>query len=189
MQKRQPYLIHSRSIFGSVQNDLATAKIHSTGKNISELFPLVEAKLIYLNQPPIVLAIVELLVYYGLRISDVLRFTPDDVCRDGSIKITQAKGSSILFCHPIKYRYVWLELAHCGNEFKIIYSRQYFYRLFLKCGFYAIYSGNINKSVTHNWRHLRALAVFGSERDFKNITAALGHNSKNSAFYYSKNQK
>ena len=126
----------------------------------------------------------ELLIFYGLRISEALYFDHTNITNDGLIKIKGLKGSSsrILYIrHNREYlinNYLYsLPLAN-------IYSRFYVYRLFKKLGIYQRFNINSHFSVTHYFRHNLVKHLKDNGYDNKTITNFMGWNSEKTILFY-----
>lgn len=189
MAKKQPYLVQGGvSVpFGRFEHNAALSQLGNASS--PDLLGRTLDQLAQLRQPREVQAITELLILYGLRISDALGIEPRDIMRDGSIRVVQSKGSAPLFCHSVNFRQFWAEFAQISGFQGFVYNRFYFYRLFKKIGLYGLFGSNNNNAVTHYPRHIRALSVSRDGADLTNITHALGHNSTRSASYYAAKKK
>jgi uncharacterized protein YabE (DUF348 family) len=72
------------------------------------------------------------------------------------------------------------------GKIELIYSRFYYYRLFLKCGVSLSIEGNAKKSVTHAGRHLQSRILQESGIDIEENKRYIGHKSVKSTEKYAK---
>lgn len=136
----------------------------------------------YVNR--IDLVVIELLLFHGCRISEVLRISPNDVLQNGYIKIKGLKGSNDRLVYPYHNSKYWLHALKNTLPIGPTYSRFYFYRLFKRLGLYELNVGKKNKSVTHSFRH-KLLQSFNSENiDIENRKNFIGHKSIKSTKHY-----
>lgn len=129
-------------------------------------------------------AVIELLYFYGLRISEVLSIKASDVTFMGHIKLKTLKGSEPRFIQSILFPSFWVLSGKSILPLKDTYSRFYFYRLFKKLGYYHRYQGNQNFSVTHFFRHQLANDLKASGYSVSDVQAFLGHKSEKSTLHY-----
>ncbi|MBA7564635.1 Tyrosine recombinase XerD [subsurface metagenome] len=136
------------------------------------------------SEPDYVKAIIELLFLYGLRISEAIAITHIDISAAGVIRVKGQKGSNDRFVRPISYSHLWAFIRDCQVSYQGVYSRQYFYRLLKKYGFFSYYGGNVNMSVTHMFRHEFARDLMSCFREIETVQKGLGQKSKKSTEYY-----
>ena len=141
------------------------------------------------SEPTYVHAVIELLFLYGLRISEALEINSRDITAAGTIHIRGKKGSHDRYVRPVLYASFWELVRSTPLEMGGIYSRQYFYRVLKKYGFYALYGNNVNMSVTHMFRHEYARDVMSQFKNEENVQKSLGQKSKKSAKHYVSNKK
>lgn len=130
------------------------------------------------------LLFMDILVSSSARISDVLKLRSSACCRDGVIIIKQGKGSNTLICRTFRSSAVISALAGTDILLFPCYSYWFIYRLLLKWGCAFKSRGNVNKSVTHSFRHSNANDLYKQTGDIAAVSALLGHKSQKSAFYY-----
>ena len=134
-------------------------------------------------------AIVMLQLLYGLRVSEVLRIKPSDISIDGTIKIKLSKSNSYTFVHAANFFDFWVNrVRNSGYDFSYI-NRFYLYRLYRRKGFYLLKAGNINDSVTHSLRQLRAFIIESQFTTKESVQVALNHKSIKSSNYYGINRQ
>lgn len=134
-------------------------------------------------------AIIELLFLYGLRISEALAITHHSITKSGLILIKGKKGSEDRFIRPVMFLTFWKHYKACEIDYSFVYSRQYFYRVLKKYGFYASYGNNTKMSVTHMFRHEYARDIQLQFKDLEIVKKGIGHKSIKSTQYYDKDQK
>jgi integrase len=129
-------------------------------------------------------AVIELLFFYGLRISEVLRIKQYDIKSTGHILIKGLKGSNDRLIQPKYYYEFWLNGAYGFLPLGDTYSRFYYYRLFRRLGIGQKFNGNTNTSVTHYFRHnlVILLKKQGVSEDL--LSNYIGHVSKKTLKYY-----
>lgn len=133
------------------------------------------------------MAVIELLMFYGLRISECLRIQPTDIKSNGYIRIKGVKGSKDRLVFPYNNAQYWLTTLKYQCPIGNVYSRFYFYRLFKRLGLYELFSGHKNKSVTHYFRQklMRSLESENVERTTR--SDFIGHKNKKSIEHYESN--
>ncbi|HSH51375.1 MAG TPA: tyrosine-type recombinase/integrase [Bacteroidales bacterium] len=162
------------------------------GRSILEMAKSLDAILSNSNYelPSLELAIIELQMLYGLRISEVLSIQFNDIAYDGSILIHGKKGSSDRYVHPLKFVDYWRYFRNNRLTIPSYCNRYYFYRLYKKKGIYLTMRGNKKSSVTHFVRYLYIAKMLNENIDIDIIKKVVGHKSINSTIsYVSKLQK
>ena len=130
------------------------------------------------------LAVIELLMFYGLRISEVLRIGQRDILNNGYIRITGSKGSNDRMIYPSKNSSYWQNTLKQNLPLSNTYSRFYYYRLFKRLGIYERFSGRKNSSVTHLFRQ-KLLREFKTNNIAIDLRAQfIGHKSTKSTKHY-----
>lgn len=129
-------------------------------------------------------AVIELLVLYGLRISEVLNINATDIFPNGQIRIRGAKGSEDRMIYAIRSRKLFEFMRINQLSLPSTYNRFYFYRLFKKKGIYAQFGGNFNNSVTHYFRYSYILELLKQGLQLDQIRKIIGHKSINSTIHY-----
>ena len=129
-------------------------------------------------------AVIELLMLYGLRISEVLRIKVYDIKSNGYIVIKGLKGSNSRLIYPAFNLAFWKNADPGTLPISNTFSRFYFYRLFKRLGLYERFKGHFNNSVTHYFRQklLRSLKNDGVESSL--LSSFIGHVSKKTIKYY-----
>lgn len=135
------------------------------------------------------LAVLELQVDWGLRISEVIKIKPSDISVTGMIHIRGAKGSNDRYVVSRRYTAFWVNFVRKGNVIGDQRDRFYYYRLYKKNGIHYKKQGNVNNSVTHALRHqlIGVLEKEGYEQ--RNLSQLIGHKSKKSIIHYAKQGK
>ena len=129
-------------------------------------------------------AVIELMLLSGCRISQAISVTSKQILNNGAIRIIGSKGSNdkIIFVH--KFKSFWLRNKQNISNLLSVYSRFYFYRLFVKKGIFITLPGKINKNVTHSVRQLFIESLQTNEIDNELIKETVGHkNIKSQEFY------
>ena len=139
--------------------------------------------------PRVLLAVIELQLYYGLRISECLNITTSDISKTGHIRIRGAKGSSDRIVIPYRFSSFWKNEAKAILPLSNIYSRFWFYRQYKNLGLYAIFGNSKVKSVTHLFRHLNILSLKESFNETGLTKHFIGHKSINSTLHYERKKK
>lgn len=129
-------------------------------------------------------AAVELLIYGGYRIADVLNARWSDVLKGDRLLIRASKHGSASICPLRNVSKVLLSIPP-SDRFKPIFSCTYsqVYSYMSKSGYRTQPAGHKNASVTHTPRRLMAVAAY----DIAGATAAgqvLNHVSKRTIDYY-----
>jgi site-specific recombinase XerD len=132
-------------------------------------------------------AIIELQLIFGLRISESLSITGNDVMPNGTIKVKGAKHSNDRFVFPILYQNFWLHLKNTQYLIPKSFNRFYFYRIYKKFGIYSVLGSNTNASVTHVIRYLFILGILQHGETIENVQRLIGHKSVKSTQHYISN--
>jgi integrase len=134
-------------------------------------------------------AIVHLQLLYGLRVSEVLSIHGGVISFDGTIKIRVSKSDGYVFVRDDVFIDFWVgKVRNLGLNISYI-NRFYLYRLYKRKGFYILKSDNVNNSVTHSLRQLRASLIENQFNDKESVKAVLNHRSIKSSQYYGKNRE
>lgn len=137
--------------------------------------------------PDYVKAIIELMGYHGLRVSEALNITALDIKPGGRIMVKGLKKSASRLIHSPTYSELFEDIRVNGKEIPEYYNRFYFYRLFRKLGFMTTFKKSQHVTVTHVLRYYfisEFLANGGTVNDLQNV---LGHKSLESTQYYVNN--
>lgn len=131
-----------------------------------------------------VLAVARLQLFHGLRISEVLSITGNDIDRFSGIIIRGKKGSSPRKVIDSELHTFWLSKRLLGSEKVFEFDRYYIYRLYKSVGINHSVEGKTNKTVTHFPRHLYIKEVQNSLNDIEKTALVIGHkNSKSTKGY------
>ena len=137
--------------------------------------------------PEFLKAVVEMQFLYGLRISEVLNIERSDVSEAGYIKIKGLKNSNSRIVRPVNYMHFWLSSGRHLLPIVHTYSRFYFYRKYKELGLSVKYSGRVNNSVTHLFRHEVVSELQRSFNEIGTTQKFIGHkNIKNTMRYEDK---
>ena len=129
-------------------------------------------------------AVLELLMFYGLRISEVLRIKQYDIKSTGHIIIKGLKGSNDRLVQPKYYYEFWFKSGYGSLPLGEIYSRFYYYRLFKRMGIGQKFNLNSNTSVTHYFRHNLIIELKRQGVPEHMLSSYIGHVSKKTLKYY-----
>lgn len=121
---------------------------------------------------------------YGLRISDMLRIDCNSINSDLSIIVNQSKGSNRLIIYPRSDIHIWQAIKKYGIRPMQYYSRYSMYRLYKKIGLSLPSEQNVNNSVTHSARKIKARQIYNDTQSVEVTAQTLGHRSRNSTMYY-----
>lgn len=139
--------------------------------------------------PDVVKAVVELQWRFGLRVTECLNFTSSDIMADGSIRIRGLKGSSDRVVKPVTYAILWVTCFLPLLPLHTTFSRFYFYRIYKAQGWSGKFGNSDLNSVTHYFRHIKALELLNKFNDIELTARELGHKSLKSTEYYAKKQR
>jgi len=129
-------------------------------------------------------AVLELLMFYGLRISEVLRIKKNDIKSTGHIIIKGLKGSNDRLIQPKYYYDFWFKNGYGFLPLVDTYSRFYYYRLFKRLGIGQKFNMNSNTSVTHYFRHNLIIELKRQGVPEHMLSSYIGHVSKKTLKYY-----
>lgn len=133
--------------------------------------------------------VVQILVAYGLRISEVLSIKSTDISKDGTIIIRPFKGSQPRFISALQFS-EWLSDNRLFFESQIRYrNRWYYYRLFKRLGIYKKMTGNVNYSTTHVFRYAFIAKIKALSADLETSACIIGHKNKKNTEIYEKKSK
>lgn len=161
-----------------------TTLLQPDGEDILPIIARANELLLSNTLPRVLLAVIELQLFYGLRISECLNITSSDISNTGHIRIRGAKGSSDRIVIPYKFASFWQNEATAILPIGNVYSRFWFYRQYKNLGLYAIFGNNKVKSVTHLFRHLNILSLKKSFNETNLTRQFIGHKSINSTLHY-----
>lgn len=120
----------------------------------------------------------------GLRISDLLSISAQNISRNLTISVSQGKGSEKMTFQPVHFREEWQRIRDNNLAPMEFYNRFYFYRLYKRYGINKVARDNVNSSVTHLARRAVAEDVYEQSQDIQAVKRALGHKSVRSTQYY-----
>lgn len=176
-----------KSVTGSPAH--STTLLQLDNEDILRMIERANELLLSNTLPRVLLAVIELQLYYGLRISECLNITTSDVSSTGHIRIRGAKGSNDRIVIPYKFSSFWQNEAKSLLPLVNIYSRFWFYRQYKNLGLYAIFGNSKVKSVTHLFRHLNILSLKDSFSETNLTRQFIGHKSINSTLHYERKKK
>lgn len=157
-----------------------------------DILPIIERanELLLSNTlPRVLLAVIELQLFYGLRISECLNITTSDVSTTGHIRVRGSKGSNDRIVIPYRFASFWQNEAKAILPIGNIYSRFWFYRQYKNLGLYAIFGNSKVNSVTHLFRHLNILSLKDNFNETDLTRKFIGHKSINSTLHYERKKK
>ena len=125
----------------------------------------------------------------GCRISEILKLSPPIVNVSKRVYIKACKGSENRVCIVPPIHYISSETRIQQGVLSEYYDRYFIYRLYKKVGISAIFGNNINKSITHVFRHNVALNVIAECNDKSFASKALGHKNKDNIKFYENEQR
>jgi integrase len=123
-------------------------------------------------------AVARLQLLYGLRISEVLAITGNDIDRFGSIWIVGQKKSNarqVIDTELIQF-YLSKRLLCTGRVFE--FDRFYIHRVYKSCGINHTANGYAKNLTTHYMRHLFVKRISGQTNDLVEMANVIGHKSK-----------
>ena len=167
----------------------STTLLHPDNPDILRMIERANELLLSNTLPRVLLAVIELQLHYGLRISECLNITTSDVSRTGHIRIRGTKGSNDRIVIPYRFSSFWRDEASAILPLSNIYSRFWFYRQYKSLGLYAIFGNSKVKSVTHLFRHLNILSLKDNFNETNLTRQFIGHKSINSTLHYEKKKK
>ena len=129
-------------------------------------------------------AVVELQFLYGLRISECLNISTQDVSPSGAIRVRGSKKSNDRIVYPVLFQRFWLSATPSTLPLIQLYSRFYFNRKYKELGLYARFAGSSNLSVTHSFRHNLILNLKKDFGDTSLNKQFVGHKSIKSTEHY-----
>lgn len=163
--------------------------LHPDSNDILQIIERANELLSSNTLPRVLLAVIELQLFYGLRISECLNITTADISKTGHIRIRGAKGSNDRIVIPYKFSSFWQNEAKALLPLVTVYSRFWFYRQYKNLGLYAIFGNSKVKSVTHLFRHLNILSLKDNFNETNLTKQFIGHKSINSTLHYERKKK
>ena len=167
----------------------STTLLHPDSLGILPIIERANELLLSNSLPKVLLAVIELQLFYGLRISECLNITTSDVSNTGHIRIRGSKGSHDRIVIPYRFSSFWKNEAVAILPLGNVYSRFWFYRQYKNLGLYAIFGNSKVKSVTHLFRHLNILSLKENFNETDLTRKFIGHKSINSTLHYEKKKK
>lgn len=136
-----------------------------------------------------VAAVIGLLLYSGMRISEVLRIKGTDITINRTLFYIASKSKarcSVQIVDSWDYysKYVGKPVYLFAH-----FSRFYIYRQMKAIGLSVKFGANCNSSVTHLGRHITALNAQGATQNSKDAQRVLNHKSINSTKHYLTHEK
>ena len=157
-----------------------------------DILPMIERAnelLVSNTLPRVLLAVIELQLFYGLRISECLNITTSDVSSTGHIRVRGSKGSNDRIVIPYRFSSFWQNEAKALLPLVNVYSRFWFYRQYKSLGLYAIFGNSRVHSVTHLFRHLNILSLKENFNETDLTRKFIGHKSIKSTMHYERKKK
>jgi integrase len=136
----------------------------------------------------LVVAVARLQFFHGLRISEVLSITGNDIDRFGGIIIRGKKGSSPRKVIDSELHTFWVSKRLLCSEKVFEFDRFFIYRLYKSVGINHAVEGKMNNAVTHFPRHVYIKEVQSSLNDVEKTALVVGHKSSNSTKGYLKSK-
>jgi len=134
------------------------------------------------------LCVIDLLMFSGIRISELLRIDPWSILKSGHINVKGLKGSNDRIIIPVFSLFFWQGFMVQFLPLVDLYSRFYFYRRFKKLGIYTHYDSRKHQSITHFFRHRVINQLNDSGVPQKDISTFIGHKNKKTLKYYLKDE-
>ena len=181
----------AKSRINSVTTSPAQSRtlLHPDNANLLPMIERANELLLSNTLPKVLVAVIELQLYYGLRISECLNITTADISNTGHIRIRGAKGSNDRIVIPYRFASFWQNEAKAILPIGNVYSRFWFYRQYKNLGLYAIFGNSKVNSVTHLFRHLNILSLKESFNETDLTKKFIGHKSINSTLHYERKKK
>jgi integrase len=123
---------------------------------------------------------------HGLRISEVLNISPNDITRQGNIIIRTLKKGENRIVTPIIGLAYFIDCKRYNIYPFQDFDRFMIYRIYKKAGIVYKGKGNSKNSVTHAFRHLNTLSLKNDNIDKDIIKKSLGHKSEKTQSEYGK---
>lgn len=166
-----------------------TTLLHPDMHNVLPMIERANELLLSETLPRVLLAVIELQLFYGLRISECLNITTSDVSTTGHIRVRGSKGSNDRIVIPYRFASFWQNEAKAILPIGNIYSRFWFYRQYKNLGLYAIFGNSKVNSVTHLFRHLNILSLKDNFNETDLTRKFIGHKSIKSTMHYERKKK
>ncbi len=133
---------------------------------------------------PVLHGLGEMMLLYGLRVSEVLGVRRCDIKGNGHVLVKGSKGSGDRWCRPMESMAWWQ--AQRGNDGMVFdgYSRFWVYRQFKSLGIGAVMPGRSKASVTHLPRHVVINELNQDDTEVKDISTFIGHKNSNTTNEY-----
>jgi len=123
---------------------------------------------------------------YGLRISEIIRCDRADLLPGRKVMFRGLKNSYNRILDEFPYYDSFVGHIQKWGKIELIFSRFYYYRLFLKCGVTISIEGNNKRSVTHAGRHLQSRMLEESGIEIEENKRYIGHKSIKSTERYAR---
>lgn len=134
-------------------------------------------------------SVIELMFLNGLRVSEVLSISSNDIMLNGMIKIKGLKGSNNRMVVSQLFNEFWQNSIRNGFVLKDVRSRYYYHRLFIKKGIYYKATATEKRIVTHTYRHLFIRLMNNNNIGLNEIKQLIGHKSITSTLHYHDKKK
>lgn len=134
-------------------------------------------------------AVTDIMIAYGLRISEVLSIRGTDIDDMCNIYIKGLKGSGNRIISPVQSRAFFQK--HIGKRCLVFdcINRFWVYREYKKLGIYEKMSNGYKNSVCHLPRHLLIRYLHASGKELEDIRKFISHESTGSTEYYTGKKK
>lgn len=156
------------------------------GQSRSEV--LLQENLIKVNNAlglaPLDKAVMLLSLNYGLRISEIIRCDKSCLLPGRKVMFRGLKNSYNRIIDEFQFYDIFVGHIQKWGKIELIFSRFYYYRLFLKCGVSVSIEGNNKRSVTHAGRHLQSRMLQESGIEIEENKRYIGHKSIKSTEKY-----
>jgi|TARA_R100001530_G_C4320651_1_gene155632 integrase len=138
---------------------------------------------------PALLAVYELQMLYGLRISEVLRLQGCDVKSTRHIDVRASKGKEHRLVIPLESWEFYSRFIGISTQIFKNYNRQYFWREYRKLGIGIQVPGNVRRSVTHSLRHILISSLDNEKVNVKTLKSFIAHKSASAQEAYKRIKK
>lgn len=129
-------------------------------------------------------ALIELMAYWGLRVSEALNIDPQDIRPSGQIFVKGLKGSNDRYVSPVQFRQFWIHSQKNKFVDKYGIDRYYLYRVLKNYQILISFKNKHNNSVTHALRYIFVLEQLKAGATISEIKTILGHKNEKSTLIY-----
>ena len=150
---------------------------------------LIDSQLVLLrSRDYMVWVVARLQVMFGLRISECLNITGNDIDKRGRIIISGLKGSQSRIVIDSELNVFWLGKKRLCTQKIFEFDRYYVYRLYKSVGICYSVEGKKKGICTHTLRHLFIKDVQQSTNDIEETAILVGHKATSSTNHYLKSK-